>query len=304
MKTVVIIPAYNEEKTIGEVVKEAKGYADEVIVIDDGSTDNTVNVARRTGAKVYSHSVNRGLGPSILDGYREALKRKADIVIQIDADGQYSTEEIPKLLDPILKERADMVLGSRFSGTIEEMPRTKRFGNKLFSRITSFSAGVKVSDAQTGFRAMRRELLEDVIPTGTYTYTQEMIIRAAREGYRIAEVPVHFKKRKFGKSRLISGVFPYGTRSLSIMLKTFREYRPMVFFGVPGAIMMILGFLLGIYLFYIWLQFGDIGGRTGMAVVTALLIIAGLLLVFLGMLADMMQAKYKQIREHFKRARD
>jgi glycosyltransferase involved in cell wall biosynthesis len=301
MKIVAIIPAYNEEESIAGVVKGTKKYVDKVLVINDGSTDSTEKAARRAGAMVYSHPINRGLGPTILDGYREALKMGADIILQTDADGQYLTTETPKLLKPVIENQADMSLGSRFAGEIESMPGIKKFGNRMFSRFTSFLAGTKITDAQTGFRAMRRELLENIIPTGRYTYTQEMIIRTSREGYRIIEVPIYFAKREHGESRLISNSFSYGSNALSIMVKTFREYHPLKFFGVPGILFILLGILLGLSLVNVYVSTGTFSGYTASIVLTALLIISGGLLIFMGMLADMMEAKYRQTREHFRR---
>lgn len=301
MKVVGIIPAFNEEKSVGTVVREAKKHASRVIVIDDGSSDRTGAEAEKAGAEVVSHHTNRGLGITIADGYRHALKAGADVIFQIDADGQYKPDDIPKLLEPVIKGKADMVLGSRFLGGIEEMPFSKRFGNRLFSRMTSFLAGTKITDAQTGFRAMRRELLEAIVPTAGYTYTQEMIIRAAMEKFQVVEVPSYFAKRKHGKSRLIGNIFSYAINCFGIMAKTFRDYNPLWFFGSPGVVLMVGGFGVGMYVFFYFLQHGDIGGMVGRIILSALAMISGLILVFMGMFADMQQSKYIQLREHIKR---
>lgn len=301
MKIVAIIPAFNEESTVADVVRKTKKYAKEVLVIDDGSTDATAAKAKAAGAIVISHHTNKGLAKTITDGYTEALKRRADIVLQLDADGQYLPEEIPKLLEPILKNRADMVLGSRFEGTIEEMPYKKKFGNRLFSKLTSMLSGMKISDAQTGFRAMTRDVAETVIPTSRYTYTQEMIIRAAKEGYDIVEVPIYFAKRTSGKSRLVSNIFSYGVNAIVIIMKTFREHNPLVFFGGPGLLLFLIGFVYGAYLFNIYITTGSIAERIGSVMFSTFLMMSGLILGFMAMLADMLQAKYKQIREHIKR---
>ncbi len=300
MKTIAIIPALNEEETIGRVIESVKRHVNNVIVIDDGSTDGTAKTARKAGARVYSHPVNKGLGPTILDGYREALKKGAEIVLQIDADGQYLARDIPRLINPILRNEADMVLGSRFSGTIEEMPFVKRTGNRFFSKITSVLSGMRITDAQTGFRAIRSELLENIIPTGKYTYTQEMIIRASKENFRIKEVPIYFARRKSGESRLISNVLSYASSSFMIMLRTFREYHPLKFFGLPGLVLLIAGAVIG-YDVTIDYMLTGIMNRAGSAILSALMIMSGILLVFMGLLADMMESKYRQTREHFRR---
>lgn len=301
MKIVAIIPAYNEEESVGEIVKKTKEYVNDVIVIDDGSTDRTAEIAEKAGAIVYSHSRNRGLGLTIIDGYSLALKQNADIILQIDADGQYLPEEIPKLLKPINDKKADIVLGSRFAGEIEEMSLTKKIGNRLFSKITSFLSGTKITDAQTGFRAMRKEVADSIIPIGKYTYTQEMIIRSLKEGYQVLEVPIFFAKRKYGKSRLIRNIFSYGLLAFSIVIKTFRDYHPLIFFGVPGLILLLIGFLLGGYILSLYLAVKSLSEHTGIIVLTALLIMFGSFMVFVGMLAEMIQSRYLQIREHIKR---
>ncbi|MFX1466761.1 MAG: glycosyltransferase family 2 protein, partial [Promethearchaeota archaeon] len=157
LKVVVTIPAYNEEETIADVIEGCKNYANEILVIDDGSVDKTREKAQMTGVQVIIHKMNRGLSETIQDGFRAALNVGADIIISIDADGQYLPEEIPKLISPIVRDEADFVLGSRFAGHIEEMSWIKRFGNKLFTRVVRTLTNTEISDGQTGFRAFNRE---------------------------------------------------------------------------------------------------------------------------------------------------
>lgn len=244
---VAIIPAYNEEDSIAKVVKGTLKHVDKVLVMDDGSTDNTATRAIVSSkVAVMSCTVNRGLGIIMRDGYKIALKMGADIIVQIDADGQYLPKEIPKLLKPILNDEADMVLGSRFSGEIEDMSIRKQMGNQIFSGLTSVLIGKHITDAQTGFRAMRRELLEKIKPSGKYTYTQEMIIRSSKEGWRIKEVPIYFGRRKYGDSRLISNILSYARNALSIMLRTFYEYHPLKADRKILAIILLLALILRI----------------------------------------------------------
>ncbi len=226
-KIIVIIPAYNEQETIASVVDQVKQYTKKIIVIDDGSTDNTAANADASGAQVISNTTNRGLGITVRIGYEAALKSDAEIIVQVDADGQYTIEDIPALIKPISENRADMVLASRIKGGIEEMPLKKRIGNGVGTLLTRLVSGCPVSDSQTGFRAMRRELLEEVLPTGGYTYVQEMIIRASKEGWRISEVPSFFKKRRHGQSRLISSIAVYAVKAIAIIFRTMLEYHPL-----------------------------------------------------------------------------
>ena len=301
MMIVAIIPAYNEEKSVGAVISETKKFVDEVIVIDDGSTDSTAKVAKSSGARVFSHPANKGLGYTMLEGYRIALARGADIILQTDADGQYLCSDIPKLLDPIKNGKADMVIGSRFSGSIEEMPFLKKRGNRFFSRLTSLMAGMRVTDAQTGFRAMTRDILIKIVPVAKYTYTQEMLIRSAREGFTILEVPIHFAKRKYGKSRLIGNIFDYGINASMILMRTIRDYKPIMFFGAPGVVLFLFGFGLGLKILKIFFTTGQIGTIFGIVTLSSFFMIDGMLFIFMGLFADMIQSKYIQIREHITR---
>ncbi len=234
MKLVVMIPAYNEEKTVGKVIDEIPRRIEgvdiiEVLVIDDGSVDNTRQVAEIAGANlVVSHSNNKGLAASFRTGLKTALRMKADIIVNTDADLQYDQTQIRQLVRPILSNKADMVLGSRFKGYIEEMPTRKKLGNILATFVTRILSGFNTSDAQSGFRAFTRELASSLKITSTKTYVQETIVRAARCGYRIVEIPITFRKRS-GPSRLIKSIWGYALRVLpeliSCYIDTFRACR-------------------------------------------------------------------------------
>ena len=213
MKTIAIIPAYNEESTIGDVIKSTSQFVDEILVINDGSTDSTTDISRNAGATVIDNIVNRGLGKTIKRGYAEAIKRGADIVVQIDADGQYDPEEIPKLIQPILDNKADLVLGTRLENLKYEMPWLKKQGNRAFTWLLRRLTGADNKDGQTGFRATRKEVFETVEIQGDFTYTQEMIVKTAKEGWRIANVPVNFYQRSVGESRLMSEPLAYAWRA-------------------------------------------------------------------------------------------
>lgn len=291
MKVVITIPAYNEESTIGKVInsiKEVMGrlkYTYKVLVVDDGSNDNTAKIARKAGAVVYSHPKNYGLAESFKTEIYQALELNADVIVHIDADFQYQPKEIPKLLGEV-KKGHDLVLGSRFKGTIEDMPLVKRFGNIIFSRVVSQIIGLHISDAQTGFRAFKRSVAEKVNITSNHTYTQEQIIRAVKEKFKIKEVPIHFAKR-YGKSRLISNPFGYATRAFINLIRVYRDFEPLKFFGVVGSIILFLGFVLGLYLVYF--QFFGNGAfrHLGLMMLDILILSIGLQIIIFGFIADM-----------------
>jgi glycosyltransferase involved in cell wall biosynthesis len=300
MKIIAIIPAYNEEQCIEEVIAKTLKYVDEVLVIDDGSADNTSEVARQAGALVVRNVKNLGLGLTIRRGYLETLESDADIVVQLDADGQYDPEEIPVILKPILDDEADMVLGSRLENLMYKMPAMKRFGNKAFSKVLRILTDEDVKDGQTGFRAIRKEVLETAIPNSKFSYTQEMIIRVAMEGWRIRSVPIHFFARKDGESRLFGSSISFAFKGWAIILRTLRDYYPLRFFGFPGLVLTIIGFLICLYVLILFLTTGNVSPRMPTLILGVLILLSGMQLFFTGMIADMIKTHSSNNR-HCKR---
>ena len=195
-KLVIFLPALDEEKTIEKVIrglpKHLNGISDiQVIVVDDGSKDDTVEVARRAGAKVFSHSHNRGVGAAFQTAVHQALMLGADLMVSIDADGQFNPEDIPSLIKPVLSGEADFVTGYRFSkGRPKNMSWLKYWGNRRVAKLISKIAGEKLHDVACGFRAYNREALLNLNLNGKFTYTQETILNLVYKGFRFAEVPV------------------------------------------------------------------------------------------------------------------
>ena len=291
MFVVITIPAYNEQDTIGNVIKsidhamKSSKYQYKVLVVDDGSKDKTEEAARNQGAVVYSHPKNYGLAETFKTEIKKALGLKAEIIVHIDADMQYRPKEIPILLKEI--ERGyDLVLGSRFKGTIESMPIIKKIGNKAFSRVISNITRIKISDAQTGFRAFTKEVAEKINITSRHTYTQEQIIRCVNEKFRIKEVPVYFAKRK-DKSRLISNPLEYALRAWINILRIYRDYKPLKLFGTIGAFIFSMGFLIGLYMVYLHFTVG-ISGHFSLLMLDVIILSVGFQLLIFALLADML----------------
>jgi glycosyltransferase involved in cell wall biosynthesis len=190
MNLVVVIPAYNEEKNISRVIKGAKKYTDRVIVIDDGSKDKTFQAACQNGAIVYRHLINRGLGGALGTGIKAALLEKADIIATLDADGQHNPAEIPKLLNPIVKGRADVVIGSRFLKK-QDIPFFRRIGNYFFNLATFFLFGVWTTDSQSGMRALNKKAAEKLdIYTSGMEVSSEIFKEIKFHKLRLKEVPI------------------------------------------------------------------------------------------------------------------
>lgn len=212
----VVIPAHNEERTAGRVIREVRAELPnaKIIVVDDGSTDGTHEACRREGAEIIRHGKRLGLGPSI----REGLEQAKETAVIIDADGEYSPKDIGRLLTKL--ETCDLALGSRFIGKKPEMKIAHKIGNLLFSGLVSAAIGQKITDAQTGLRALNRKALPKIKLSGGYTYTQEMIILAAKNGLKIGEVGAAYHTRTYGESKIAKNPFIYGVKVLPQVIRT------------------------------------------------------------------------------------
>jgi len=293
VKLVITIPAYNEEDTISEVLKEIPRHIDridsvEVILINDGSTDNTSREALLGGIdEIIPHSVNKGLGVTFTDGINRALERDADIIVNIDADGQYNPAQIPDLIKPILDGNADIVFGWRDIDKLDFMPRGNRLGNKLATWVTRRLSGLSIKDSQTGFRAFSREAVLRMNLFGKYTHVQETIIQARHKDLQIEQVPVEFRKRD-GKSRLIAGLGSYAFKAGATIFSTYRDYYPLKFFSFIGGIFTVIGLGFGIRVLVHFVQTGMVTPYIPSTVLASLLIIIGLGIGGLGVFMHML----------------
>ena len=193
MKTIVIIPAFNEQAAIGEVVKKSLQYADDVLVVDDGSKDNTCEIAEKAGASLLKHPTNFGKGVSLRDAFAQV--NGYDIVVTIDGDGQHNPDEIPKLIEPILQDNADFVNGSRYlNGFDENTPAYRRVGQRVLDIATNITAGTSVTDSQSGFRAFKGSTICCYkFRDPGFGIESEMIADAAENNLKILEVPITVK---------------------------------------------------------------------------------------------------------------
>ena len=296
---VVLIPAYNEEKTIGNVIRSIPrdcARKVEVLVLNDGSQDDTISVAKEAGADcIVSHNTNKGLGITFRDGIDEALKMGADIIINIDADGQFNPADIPRLIQPIVDHKADMATCSRFKDPrlTPKMTAIKIFGNKFFARILNLFLKKKYYDTQCGFRAYSKEAALNLVLFGRFTYTQEVFIDLVKKGFRIIEVPCRVIGERKGKSRVVKNVFSYGLKVSLIILRSMRDYEPFKFFGLTGVFLFLLGSFSSFILFIRWLLIGRIDPYLIVVYADVFLIIIGVLLMILALIADMLDRNRK-----------
>ncbi len=186
-----IIPVHEESQTIGQIVRDARKFCDMVLVVDDGSEDNTAEIAAGAGAKIIRHAVNLGVGAALSTGFIATLSTDAEIIVTMDGDGQHDPDDIPHLLQPIRFGDADVVIGSRLLNEPKAMPRHKRVGNRLVTAITSWRTKLKLTDSQSGFRAYRKKILPEILPSvADYSWASEMLHLIARGKFKVKEVAI------------------------------------------------------------------------------------------------------------------
>ena len=247
-RLLVILPALNEAATLqavlGRVPRDIPGISSvELLVVDDGSTDDTVALAIAAGSSVISHGKNRGVGAAMQTGLDEAVRRQVDFAVNIDSDGQFAPEDIPKLLEPLIAGKTDFATASRFKDPklVPQMPLVKRLGNWGMARMVSYIVGQRFDDVSCGFRAYTRETLLQLVLSGAFTYTQEMLLVLGQKGMRILEVPMAVRGvREFGKSRVASNLFRYGYRTSHIIFSCVRDFSPGSFFNWAASLLTLL----------------------------------------------------------------
>lgn len=301
MKLVIQIPCLNEENslpvTLAALPKHIDGIEEiEVLVIDDGSTDNTVDVAKCAGADaVISLGSNKGLAKAFVAGINKALSMGADIIVNTDADNQYKAEYIENLIKPILENKADIVIGSRPVDSIEHFSPLKKFLQKLGSAVMRFVSSSTVKDAPSGFRAFSKNAALQMNVFDKYTYTLETIMQARAKGLVIDCVDIDVNP-ELRKSRLFNNMFQYIRRSIFTMLRMFIIYRPFRFFIVLGLLFFLSGLILGgRYLYYY--SIGDGTGHIQSLILTAILLIFGVQVSFIAILSELLSINRKLLED-------
>ena len=297
MKLIVNLPAFNEAEKIGETIRRIPRSfpgIDEVRVqvIDDGSTDDTYRIAQEAGADfIYTNGVNRGLGKTFRHGVDRALENDADIMVNMDPDGQFNPQDIPKLIAPILSHQYDMVSADRFGAkAAKNMPFIKNFLNQVAARIIGWFMNVPIKDLTCGYRAYSRETLLRLNLLGDFTYTQETIIDALGKNLKLTWVPVEVVYFAERKSKMTRSIWKYIQNSTRLILKAVRDVRPMKFFGIPGFILMMIAF--GAFLYFLTFYFQDfkISPYRNILFFAATAFMIGLQFVILAFIADMIKS--------------
>jgi len=297
MKLIIQIPSYNEEQTITQTINAISRNipgVDEVkiLVINDGSTDNTVETAKQAGADyIYSLPKNSGLAYAFSAGLEEALRLNADIIVNIDADNQYNADDIGILIKPILENKADIAIGARPIVKIKHFSPIKKLLQKLGSFVMRKVSYTTVEDAPSGFRAFSREAAMKLNIFDNYTYTLETIIQASAKNLTIVNVPIRVNGET-RPSRLFKNIYVYIKRSIFTMLRIFIIYRPFRFFATLGVALFAAGFLLAARFLYFYL-IGEGTGHIQSLILASLLMTLGFQTGLLGVIADLLAINRK-----------
>lgn len=305
MKLVIQIPCYNEEKalpvTLAALPKSIEGIDEiEIVIIDDGSKDNTVEVAKSFGVKHFVEmGHNSGLAKAFLAGIKKSLELGADIIVNTDADNQYSSDNIKDLIKPILDKDADIVIGTRPVSKIKHFSFMKKFLQKLGSWVMRVISSTSVEDAPSGFRAFSRNAALQINIFDNYTYTLETIIQAQAKDLKLVCVPVNVNP-DLRKSKLVRNMFDYIKHSIFTMVRMFIIYRPFRFFMILAALFFLPGALLGLR--FVWCYINGSGsGHIQSLILSAILIITSVQVGVIAILSELFSINRKILEDIQKR---
>lgn len=305
MKLVIQIPCFNEEEslpvTLKDLPQKVKGIDEiEVLIIDDGSTDNTVGTAKELGVKEFVYQgCNRGLAKAFTAGISRALELGADIIVNTDADNQYNGADIEKLIQPILNKEADIVIGSRPVSNIAHFSLLKKFLQKMGSYVMRLISSTEVEDAPSGFRAFSRNAAAQLNVFDNYTYTLETIIQSKAKGLTIKCVPISVNP-DLRKSKLVKNMYDYIKRSVFTMLRMFIIYRPFKFFITISSIFLFIGMILcARFLYFYTAQSG--AGHIQSLILAAVLLLTGVQVGLIAVLSELMSINRKLLEDIQKR---
>ncbi|RLC97015.1 MAG: glycosyltransferase family 2 protein [Chloroflexi bacterium] len=291
---VAAIPCFNEERFIGSVVLKAKKYVDSVVVIDDGSTDASAEVAAEAGAMVYRHPENRGYGAGVRSALEKGRELGADVVVILDGDGQHDPKDIPRLVQPVLDKEADVVVGSRFLGHGRRPPLYRRLGQHVLTAVTNLSSGHVITDSQSGFRAYSsRALRQLTLVEDGMAVSSEMQFAISKAGLKVAEVPISVSYMGKAKRSPVG----HGLSVLSRILVLVSLRQPLLLFGVPGVVLMASGLVLGGRVLAIYGDTRELA--LGNALGAVMLCLAALLALFAALMLQSMKELLRREWERF-----
>ena len=283
MEIVIGIPAFNEEKNISAIILKLKKITNTIIVCNDGSSDLTNKIAEELGAIVINHSKNLGYGAAIRSIFLKAKEMNSDILVTFDADGQHRIEDIKQVIQPIIENKTDIVIGSRFLNEEEnEVPEYRKIGIKIITKVTNASINQKITDSQSGFRAYSKQVLEKLSPSDVgMGISTEILIKSSKMGFKILEVPIKILYQ--GENTSTHNPISHGTSVLFSTIKYTSIEHPLKFYGIPAIIFVIVGLSFSIWSIQIYAETGKIITNitligVGTTIIGVILIITSILL--------------------------
>ena len=303
MKLIIQIPCYNEAGTLaialGALPRKVEGFDKvEWLIINDGSRDDTVKIAKECGVDhIVNFKQNRGLAKGFMAGIKECLAQGADVIVNTDADNQYEADDIPKLTKPILEHKAEYVIGARPISQTDHFSPTKKFLQKLGSWVVRKASNTNIPDAPSGFRAMSRECAKQLNVYNNYTYTLETIIQAGQKNIPLTSVPIRTNE-DLRPSKLLSSIPNYIKKSVVTIVRIFVVYKPFKFFMSIAFVLFVLGFLLGLRFLYFWLS-GNGDGHVQSVILASVLMGMGFQTGLIAFVADLL-AVNRQLLEEIK----
>jgi glycosyltransferase involved in cell wall biosynthesis len=308
MKLVVQIPCLNEEKTLPSVLADIPKHIagiDEIVIliIDDGCTDRTVEIAREHGITEFVHHTrNKGLGRSFRDGVERALEIGADIVVNTDGDNQYPQDRIPDLVRPIVEGKADIVIADRQTHTIEHFSPMKKLLQRVGSKVVNIAAGTDLPDAVSGFRAYSKDSLIQINTITRFSYTVETIIQAGNKRLAIANVPVT-TNAKTRESRLFKSYYQLVIKQMVTIVRAYIMYKPYVVFGSLGFFLLALGIIPMARFAYFAIVDGNTSGHLQSLLLGAVILIGAFLCFALNIIADLIRINRILIEESLEQSK-
>ncbi len=300
MKLVINIPCYNEEKTLPlvlrELPKKINGISKiEVQIVDDGSKDKTAEIAQRFGCIVIKHKKNKGLGEAFRTGVEAALERGCDIFVNTDADNQYPSRYIIRLVQPIIENKADMVIGDRRPWKVKHFSPIKRFFQYIGNAITRRIAETKVPDTVSGFRAYSKEALMKLNVTTKFSYCLDTIVQASKKGLKIVSTSIETNPAT-RKSRLFKNIFQHMKKSAANIIRVYVIYEPFKTFLYISFLFFVPGIILLLRFLYYYFFIGS-AGKIQSLIIAAIFFILGSVMFALGVLADLIGVNRRLIEE-------
>jgi glycosyltransferase involved in cell wall biosynthesis len=306
MKLIIQIPCYNESNVLAETIANlpcAISGIDEIeyLIIDDGSTDNTLQVAHQAGIHHIIQQYHQGLAAAFTTGLDACLKHGADIIVNTDADNQYNSEDIERLIEPILAGRAQLVIGDRGVATLKLFPPIKRLLHRLGSWVIGRVSGLHTPDATSGFRALSRQAALRTLVLSEYSYTLETLIQAGAHGLPVEYVPIRTNPPT-RPSRLMRSIPHFLSRSSTTIIRAYTMYRPLRVFTILGMLLILAGMVPGIRFLYFYIIKGTAGYIQSL-ILSAILLIVGFQVLLIGLVADLIGFNRKILEEVLYRLR-